>query len=86
MGLAKTGYETAVKGTMSEKVNLNANGYIAQSGETVAGTKRISINATNAGNDLDTNHSIMEAFMGFVGGTSDIYSNKFAVTWEADQT
>jgi len=86
MSLTKTGYQDAIKGTMSEKVNLNAQGYIAQEGETVAGTKRISINASNAANDLDTNHSIMNAFMGFVGGTSDIYSNKFAVTWEADQT
>lgn len=82
MSLAKTGYDDAVKGTMSEKINLNSDGYIAQDGETVAGTKRISINNANAANDLETNHNIIAAFMDFAGGTSDEISNKFSVTWE----
>lgn len=82
MGLAKTGYDDAIRGTMSEKINLNANGQIAQDGETIAGTKRLSFSNANAANNLTTNNNIVAAFLDFAKGSSDTLSNKFAVTWE----
>lgn len=84
MGLSKTGYETAIRGRTSEKVPLNEDGNIAQAGEAIAGNQQFSINAINADNNLSSNHNIIQAFMDFVGGQPDQYTNKMTVSWEAD--
>lgn len=85
MSLAKEGYSNAIKGTMSEKVNLREDGTIAQDGEIAYGAKRISFNSANAANSATTNHNIVRAFLDFMGSPgSDSISNKFAVTWEME--
>lgn len=81
MSLAKEGYTNAITGRVSEKVLLNENGYIAQEGETVAGQKNFSL-SVNAGNNLTTNRAVIDAFMAFVGGSTDSLTDKFSVTWE----
>lgn len=81
MGMAKEGYTNAITGRVSEKMYLNENGYIAQEGEAIAGQKNFSLNV-NAGNNLTTNRTVIDAFMSFVGGQTDTLSDKFSVTWE----
>lgn len=83
MGMAKTGYITAYTGKSTEKLNLNADGNIAQQGETVASTKRITMQGLNPNNDLTTNHNVIKLFYDIAGGYTDELSNKFTVTWEA---
>lgn len=83
MGMAKTGYITAYAGKATEKLNLNRDGNIAQEGETVASTKRITMPGLNPENNLETNHNVIQLFYDIVGGYTDELSNKFTVTWEA---
>lgn len=83
LALAKDGYSNAIKGTTSQKINLREDGTIAQDGDTIAGSKRISINTANASNSATTNQNIFRAFLDFVGnGSTDTLTNKFQVSWE----
>lgn len=85
MSLAKTGYADAIRGTMSQKINLRGDGTIAQDGDIVEGSKRMSFTNTNAANSAATNQNIVRAFLDFVGnGGTDSLTNKVSVTWEVE--
>lgn len=65
--------------TMSVKMNvpMNASGFIAQSGETVSGTKAISIGGISAGANLAGANAVFTAFLGNIaGGSFDSLSAK----------
>lgn len=83
MGLAKNGYTDAKTGRVSEKILLNENGLIAQEGEAIGGQKNFSL-TVNAENVLSTNRNVIDAFMVFVGGSTDNLTDKFSVTWEVN--
>lgn len=82
MAMSKQGYQDAFTGKGSEKVMLNANGTIAQEGQTVAGAKKFQVSGLNASNGFDVNHTIVTALMDLARGTTDSLSNQFTVTWE----
>lgn len=85
MALAKEGYATQNIASTSVKVNLNANGTIAQEGETVVGTKRINIAGVNIDNGLTSNTAVLEVFVNyFGGGTQDSLSNTMSAKWEVE--
>lgn len=82
MALAKTGYRDAYRGVTVEKVPLNADGNIAQAGETFAGSKRVQISQVNAANDLEANEKVFEFFYGLVAGAQlDHLTNTMRVNW-----
>lgn len=84
MAIAKTGYGTLNTATTSVKVPLNANGSIAQSGEAVTGSKRISVKGVNIDNDLASNTAVVDVFVNyFAGGSQDSLSNTMSAKWEA---
>lgn len=85
MAIAKTGYNTLNVATTSVKVNVDSNGYIAQAGDTVAGTKRINIKGVSIDNDLSSNTAVLDAFVTyFAGGSQDSLSNTMTAKWEAE--
>lgn len=81
MGLAKTGYSDAITGTTKVNVGTDADGYIAASGTTIAGTKSFSINRVNAENTLQDNQDVLNFFIGLATGTTDSISNTMQVKW-----
>lgn len=83
MALDKLGYKGANQGTTKIPVAINANGYIAQSGDTAAGTKMISINKVSADNSKMDNNAVADFFIGMLGGRFDS-NNTMSVTWESD--
>ena len=81
MALTKTGYDS-VKGSTKAKVNVNASGDIALSGETVAGSKYVSFKNVNTDNNLAKNTIIFDAFLNnFFGALTDDSTNQMSVTW-----
>lgn len=85
MAIAKTGYSTLNTATTSVKVNLNTDGNIAQAGDTIKGSKNISVRGVNIDNDLTSNTEVLGAFIGyFGGGTQDSLTNTMTAKWEAE--
>lgn len=83
MAITKTGYKQKYVSNTDVKVNVNADGNFAQSGETVAGQKRYTLKGANIENSLSANTEILGAFLGIVGAGQDSLSNRASVTWEA---
>lgn len=81
MALAKAGYRDAQQLTTKVNVNLNADGYIATEGDTIAGTKKVSITRANAGNGLTDNNKLFTFFIGLIGGSYVANTNTASVTW-----
>lgn len=85
MAIVKNGYKTLNTASTSVKVGLNANGTIAQNGETVTGSKRINVTGVNIDNDLSSNTQVLEVFVNyFAGGSQDSLSNTMSAKWEAE--
>lgn len=84
MALTKSGYKDARRGTTRVPVGIDSNGNIAVEGDTVVGTKSLSITAANAENSLVSNTALFSIFVGLAGGSQDSLNNKMTVTWEAD--
>lgn len=83
--LSKTGYGDLHTGTTSVKINLNTEGQIAQSGDTIKGTKSFSVKNASVDNDLESNTTVLGAFIEyFGGGTQDSLTNTFSAKWEAE--
>lgn len=81
MALTKTGYDS-VKGSTKAKVNVNSDGHIALTGETVAGSKYVSFKNVNTDNNLAKNVIIFNAFLAnFFGAATDDETNQMSVTW-----
>ena len=83
MALNKLGYKGANQGTTKIPVAINESGYIAQSGQTAASTKNISINKVAAENSKMDNNAVASFFIGMIGGRFDT-NNTMSVTWESD--
>lgn len=82
MGMVKQGYREAYRGTAAVKVALNSEGNIAQSGETVAGTKKYQVSQVNAANGLNENTEVFNLFIGLIaGGTQDSLTSTMRVNW-----
>lgn len=81
LALAKEGYSSAVQGTTKVNIGVDANGYIAPSGTTAAGTKRFSINKVSADNSLVDNTEVLNFFLTLANGTQDSLSNTMTVSW-----
>lgn len=79
--MQKEGYKNAIRGTASMKVGVDSAGNIAQTGDTVTGSKRINFTIANADNALVQNQQLAEIFIGFIGGSGDRLSQEFKVTW-----
>lgn len=83
--MVKIGYKDALQGTASVKVNINADGNIAQDGDTIVGTKTFNFTTTNADNSLEQNESVTKLFIAtFLGGSYLPATQTFKVTWQAD--
>lgn len=81
MALDKTGYTAAIQGTTRVNIGIDANGYIAPSGTTPAGTKSFSINKVNADNSLEDNTEVLQFFLNLANGVQDTISNQMTVRW-----
>lgn len=82
MGLAKTGYSDAIRGTTRVNVAVDENGHIAPSGSAdIAGTKAFQINKANAENSLADNTEVLNFFITLAQGVSDSMSNTMTVKW-----
>ncbi len=65
-------FGTPTVGTLKVKVNTDANGYIAQPGDTVAGTKNVAIPGFKAAGNLADANTFFNALIGtLAGGTYD---------------
>lgn len=82
MALAKEGYTSAVRGTTTVKVLTDDNGYIAESQESAASTKRFQISAVNADNNLTDNTEVLNFFLTLARGITLTDSNTMSVKWE----
>lgn len=85
MAMLKSGYKDQYTGTTSFKVAIDSDGYLTNSSDTPAGTKRISFNKVNADNDLQANEQVIDFFLGMIDAQHDQYSNQMTVRWEADE-
>lgn len=81
MALEKTGYTAANQGTTKVNVAVDENGFIAPSGITAAGNKRLSINKVSAENSLQDNTDVLNFFLDLANGRQDSLSNQMQVTW-----
>jgi len=81
MGLAKTGYSDAIRGTTRVNVAVDENGQIAPQGGEIAGTKAFQINKANAENSLSDNTEVLNFFITLAQGVSDSMSNTMTVKW-----
>lgn len=85
MAITKQGYRTLNTANTSVKVALNRNGTIAQSGETVTGSKTITIKGVSIDNNLENNTEVLDVFLNYFGGGSqDSLSNTMTAKWEAE--
>lgn len=83
MGMVKAGYREAYRGVTAAKVPITEDGNIAQTGDTVAGTKKFQVAQVNAGNDLEANNKVLDLFIGLIaGGTHDSLTNTMRVNWK----
>ncbi len=72
-----TEFTPAVTASVKMNVDMTADGFIAQSGDTVASTKAISIPGIKAGATLAEANAVFTAFLGNIaGGTSDSLTAK----------
>ena len=70
-------FTSAVTASVKMNVDMNEDGYIAQSGETVAGTKAITIHGIKAAATLAEANAVYDAFfVNIAGGTADSLSAK----------
>lgn len=82
MALSKTGYRDAVRGVATVRIGLNADGNIAQDGESVAGVKKYQLSLVNAANGLEENTKALEVFVGLIaGGKQDSLTSTMRVNW-----
>lgn len=81
MALEKTGYTAATQGTTRVNIAVDANGYIAPSGATVAGVKSFQVNKVSAENSLTDNTEVLEFLLSLAQGQQDSLSNTMQVKW-----
>lgn len=63
-------FSPAVTASVKMNVPMNGDGFIAQDGDTVAGTKAISIGGISAGANLAGANAVFTAFLGNIAGGS----------------
>ena len=90
MDLARSGFATPVLGTVSIKVDTDANGNLVldNSGVVTAGSKRISFNNIKADAVAQNVGNVTELFLASLPGldktiTEDTNETTFTVKWEA---
>lgn len=86
MAVEKTGYKGAVQGTTRVNVAIDENGYIAPTGTSAAGSKKLTLSKVAAENSLQDNTDVLNFFLTLANGRQDSLSNTMSVTWEADNT
>ena len=74
-------FTPAVTASVKMNVDMNADGFIAQSVDTVTGTKAISIGGISAGTNLAGANAVFTAFLGNIaGGSFDSLTAKKTIT------
>lgn len=80
--IIKEGYTAEYAGNTSVKIELNADGNIAQPGESAAKNKTFTVKGVNINNSLTANTMVLEAFLSFARGTQDSLTNTASAKWE----
>lgn len=84
MGLAKTGYKDAIRGTTKVNVGIDADGYLIPPGGQAVANKKFQINKVSADNSLTDNTEVLNFFLSLANGVQDSLSNSMNVNWDAD--
>ena len=80
--ITKDGYTSEYAGNTRVKIDINADGNIAQPGEQVMKNKNLTIKGVNINNSLSQNTEVIQAFLNFANGSQDSLTNIATATWE----